>query len=235
MCVIKSSNLCAEIVEYSDEKEYAVCTLASIGLPTYVDEVNKVFDYEKLGEIVPIIVRNLENVIDINHYPVPETERSNKRHRPMGIGVQGLADVFAKLRLPFDSKEALELNRNIFESIYYYAVKESNKLAIEKGPYPSFKGSPMSEGKFQFDLWGVKPSDRYDWEELRESIIKHGVRHSLLIALMPTASSSQILGNNECFEPFTSNIYSRRTIAGDFVVVNKYLIKDIGAWFMVSR
>lgn len=231
--VIKSSNLCAEIVEYSDENEYAVCTLASIGLPTYVNEKEKKFDYEKLGEVVPVIVNNLENVIDINHYPVPETKRSNMRHRPMGIGVQGLADVFAKLRIPFDSKEALEVNKNIFESIYYFAVSESNRLAMEKGPYPSFNGSPMSEGKFQFDLWGVTPSDRYDWETLRKSVMKHGVRHSLLIALMPTASSSQILGNNECFEPVTSNIYSRRTIAGDFVVVNKYLIKDMmerGLW-----
>lgn len=223
--IIKSSNLCAEITEYSDDKEYSVCTLASIGLPSFVKD--KIFDFTRLGEIVKTLVINLNKVIDINYYPVPETRKSNMKHRPMGIGVQGLADVFALLRIPFDSKEANELNINIFETIYYNALEKSCELSKKFGHYETFKGSPLSFGKFQFDLWGVQQSERYDWNSLREDIIQNGVRNSLLIALMPTASTSQILGNNECFEPFTSNIYTRRTTAGDFVVINKHLVKDL--------
>ena len=299
---------CAEIVEYSNNKEYAVCTLASIGLSRYVDEydynqikniniytkedckyckytkeyltklglkykefditegdnrdelVKKIgedfktvpqifveikeekhvggyydlvgyfkptFNFEKLIEIMEIVVRNLNKVIDVNYYPVPETEVSNKRHRPMGVGVQGLADVFAKMRIPFDSDEGRKLNRNIFETMYYGAMRCSHKLSLEEGEYSTFRGSPLSEGKFQFDLWETKPEMGYDWDKLRKDIMRDGVRNSLCLALMPTASTSQILGNNECFEPFTSNIYVRRTIAGDFMVINKYLIKDL--------
>lgn len=228
---IKSSNLCSEITLYSDDKEYSVCTLASIGLTKFVE--NKSFNFNKLGEIVTILVNNLNKVIDINFYPVPETKLSNDRHRPIGIGVQGLADVFALMQIPFDSNDALELNKQIFETMYYYALKQSNILAQKFGTYEKYDGCPLSKGQFQFDLWNVKPSDKYNWDELRNNIIKYGVRNSTLIALMPTASTSQILGNNECFEPFTSNIYSRRTLAGDFIVVNKYLIKDLndlGLW-----
>ena len=174
-----------------------------------------------------ILVNNLNRVIDINHYPVPETRLSNEKHRPIGIGVQGLIDVYYKLGYPFDSEEAKQLNKEIFETMYYGAMVASYKQALEHGHYASFKGSPLSEGKFQFDLWDVKPSDRYDWDDLRKKIIESGVRNSLCLALMPTASTSQILGNNECFEPITSNIYTRRTVAGDFVVVNKYLVKDL--------
>ena len=224
---IKSSNLCAEILEYSDHKEYAVCNLASVGLPRYVNEKGE-FDYEKLIEMMEVIVRNIDQIIDVNYYPVPETKYSNMRHRPMGIGVQGLADIYAKMRIAFDSPEAMEVNKLIFETMYYGALKAGHKLAIEKGAYSTFEGSPLSKGQFQFDLWSVKPpSDRYDWESLRQAIMKDGVRNSLYIALMPTASTSQILGNNECFEPFTSNYYSRSTIAGQFPVINKYLVKDL--------
>jgi ribonucleoside-diphosphate reductase alpha chain len=228
---IKSSNLCNEIVEYSDTEEYAVCTLASVGLPKYVED--GVFNYDKLIEVMGVLVKNLDTIIDINFYPVEQTRVSNERHRPMGIGVQGLADVFALMKVPFDSEEARVINKNIFETMYYGALVASNKLAKEKGTYSSFKGSPMSEGKFQFDLAGVKPSDRYDWDALRADIMKNGVRNSLLIALMPTASTSQILGNNECFEPYTSNIYTRSTIAGDFVVINEHMVRDLdklGLW-----
>lgn len=228
---IKSSNLCAEITLYSDENEYAVCTLASIGLSKFVE--NQKFNFEKMEEIIEILVNNLNKVIDINYYPVPETKLSNDRHRPIGIGVQGLADVFALMKIPFDSEEALLLNEQIFESMYYYALKASNKMAKKYGVYEKYEGCPLSKGLFQFDLWGVKPSDRYNWDELRNDIMENGVRNSLLIALMPTASTSQILGNNECIEPFTSNIYGRRTLAGDFIVINKYLIQDLekmGIW-----
>ena len=228
---IKSSNLCCEIMEYSDTEEYAVCTLASVGLPKFVEDGK--FNYEKLISVMEVLVRNLDKVIDINFYPVEQTRVSNERHRPMGIGVQGLADVFALMKVPFDSAEAREINKNIFETMYYGAVLASNKLAKEKGVYSSFKGSPISEGKFQFDLAGVKPSDRYDWESLRKDVMENGVRNSLLIALMPTASTSQILGNNECFEPYTSNIYTRSTIAGDFVVINEHMVRDLdklGLW-----
>ena len=222
---------CAEIMEYSDTEEYAVCTLASVGLPKFVED--GVFNYDKLIEVMEVLVKNLDTVIDINFYPVEQTRVSNERHRPMGIGVQGLADVFALMKVPFDSEEAQVINKNIFETMYYGALVASNKMAKEKGIYSSFKGSPISEGKFQFDLAGVKPSDRYDWDALRADIMENGVRNSLLIALMPTASTSQILGNNECFEPYTSNIYTRSTIAGDFVVINEHMVRDLnklGLW-----
>lgn len=224
---IKSSNLCAEILQYSDHKEYAVCNLASVGLPTYVNEKGE-FDYEKLVEMMEVIVRNIDQIIDVNYYPVPETKYSNMRHRPMGIGVQGLADVYAKMRIAFDSPEAFKVNKLIFETMYYGALRAGHILAVEKGAYSTFSGSPLSKGQFQFDLWSVKPpSNRYDWDSLRQAIMKDGVRNSLYIALMPTASTSQILGNNECIEPFTSNYYSRSTIAGQFPVINKYLVKDL--------
>jgi len=229
---IKSSNLCTEIIEYTSPDEVAVCNLASLALPKYV--INGKFDHQKLYEVTKVVTRNLNKIIDINYYPVPEAERSNKRHRPIGIGVQGLADVFILLRMPFDSEEARGLNKDIFETIYYAAVEASMELAIEQGPYETFAGSPISQGIFQFDMWGVKPSSgRWDWESLREKVKKHGVRNSLLLAPMPTASTSQILGNNECFEPYTSNMYTRRVLSGEFVVVNKHLLKDLvdlGLW-----
>jgi ribonucleoside-diphosphate reductase alpha subunit len=232
--VIKSSNLCMEIMEYSDESEYACCTLASICLPEFVDEKTHTFDFHKLEKVVAIITNNLNKVIDINEYPVPETKLSNMRHRPLGIGVQGLADAFIKMRYAYDSPEAHKLNKLIFETMYYSAVKKSCQIAQKDGHYETFHGSPMSLGQFQFDLWGVKPdSNRYDWEALRQDVMKHGTRNSLLIALMPTASTSQILGNNEMFEPYQSNIYKRQTLAGTFIVVNKYLIADLiklGIW-----
>ena len=288
---IKSSNLCTEIIEYSDANETAVCNLASISLSSFVDTATKTYDYDKLVEVAGIVTENLNKVIDINYYPTPNTKRSNLRHRPIGIGVQGLADVFAKMDLAFDSPEAREINRLIFESIYYGAIKKSNELAIEReekmralvdeyknlwefdgesiklinqcdtnntfaesivttfnrlkptkdelslshiGAYSSFEGSPLSAGQFQFDLWGVAPTpSRYDWDSLRTSIMTHGVRNSLLVAPMPTASTAQILGNNECFEPFTTNIYVRRTNAGDHIIVNRYLLTelmDLGLW-----
>jgi len=314
---IKSSNLCIEINEYSDDKEYACCTLASLALPSFVKECklkstdnikiigkdgcpycdkakdlldnhslnytyekmnNKLdridlyeelmeqydcivdsvpviyingkyiggykelqskyftryYDFELLGEVTRTAIRNLNKVVDLNYYPVPETKLSNERHRPLGLGVQGLADAFMKMRLPFDSEEASVLNKKIFETIYYYAMLESLELSKKDGPYSSFKGSPLSNGKFQFNLWqevhpenNFKLSGMYDWDKLREEVKKYGVRNSLLVALMPTASTSQILGNNECFEPYTSNIYTRSTLAGEFVVMNKWLIQDL--------
>ena len=231
---IKSSNLCCEVVEYSDSNETAVCNLASIGLPSFVNKETKEFDYDKLHEVTKVITRNLNNIIDFNFYPTEKTNTSNIKHRPIGIGVQGLADTFILMDIPFHSEDAKIVNKKIFETMYHGALTRSNELAIEYGPYSSFKGSPISQGKFQFDLWGVEPaSDRYNWETLRQSIITNGIRNSLLIAPMPTASTSQILGFNECFEPFTSNLYSRRTLAGDFVVANKYLMKeliDLGIW-----
>lgn len=229
--IIRSSNLCAEITLYSDHQEYAVCVLASLSLPAFIKDGR--IDHNKLAEVAGVAIRNLDRIVDVNWYPTPETEKSNKLHRPLGLGVQGLADMFALLDLPFDSPEAKELNKQIFETIYYGAVRESCELAKEYGPYPTFEGSPMSEGRFQFDLWGVKPSNRWDWETLRQEVMQHGVRNSTLCALMPTASTSQILGNNECFEAYTSNIYARRTMAGDFVIVNKHLVKKlkgIGLW-----
>jgi len=228
---IKCSNLCTEIIEYTAPDEVAVCNLASISLPRFIE--NGSFDFQKLYEISKIVTRNLNKVIDGNYYPVPEAENSNRRHRPVGIGVQGLADAFMLLRLPFDSEEAAILNRNIFETIYFGAMTASMELAREEGAYETFKGSPLSEGKFQFDLWGVTPTDRWDWESLRKDVMQYGVRNSLLLAPMPTASTSQILGNNECFEPYTSNVYNRRVLSGEFAVVNKHLLKDLislGLW-----
>ena len=286
---IKSSNLCTEIIEYSDENETAVCNLASIALPTFVDEKLKTFDYEKLHKVAKVVTSNLNKVIDVNFYPTEKAKRSNLSHRPIGIGIQGLADVFIMLDLPFYSEEAKQININIFETLYHASLERSNEIAIDRfnklhdlhdylnsmsfleydneldnispvyskkftktftncetgeteilnylemeklpnfccGAYSSFIGSPMSSGVFQFDLWGVTPSDRYDWNKLKESVIKYGIRNSLLIAPMPTASTSQILGFNECFEPITSNIYSRSTIAGEFVLANKYLMKEL--------
>lgn len=223
--VIRSSNLCTEIMEYTSADEVAVCNLASLALPRYVSENG--FDFQKLYEVTKIVTRNLNKVIDGNYYPVPETENSNFKHRPIGLGVQGLADVFLLLRMPFESEKARQLNKDIFETIYYAAMESSMELAKEQGAYESFKGSPLSEGKFQFDLWNVQPSDRWDWKGLRKNVMEFGVRNSLLVAPMPTASTSQILGNNECFEPYTSNIYNRRVLSGEFVVVNKHLLKDL--------
>lgn len=264
---IKSSNLCTEIIEYSDDKETAVCNLASIALPTFVNQDSKTFNYNKLHEVTKVVTNNLNKVIDINFYPTEKTRRSNMRHRPIGIGVQGLADAFVLLDLPFHSEEAKEVNKLIFETIYHASLEKSNEIAIKRyeimkslnhtekleymniyennvynwetelvlhaGSYCSFADSPASKGILQFDMWNVTPSDRYNWSQLKESIRKYGLRNSLLVAPMPTASTSQILGFNECFEPFTSNLYSRRTLAGEFVVVNKYLMKELielGYW-----
>jgi ribonucleoside-diphosphate reductase alpha chain len=228
---IRCSNLCTEIIEYSDDKETAVCNLASISLPRFVE--GKKFNFDKLLEVTQIITKNLNKIIDNNYYPLEETKRSNFRHRPIGIGVQGLADVFMLLGLPFESDMAKILNKNIFETIYYAALVASKNIAKELGAYETFEGSPLSKGIFQFDMWNAQPSDRYDWDALRSEIKEHGVRNSLLLAPMPTASTSQILGNNECFEPYTSNIYNRRVLSGEFVVVNKHLLKDLmslGLW-----
>jgi ribonucleotide reductase alpha subunit len=265
---IKSSNLCTEIIQYSDDKETAVCNLASIALPAFVNETTKQFDYNKLHEVTKVVTNNLNRVIDINFYPTEKTKRSNFRHRPIGIGVQGLADTFILMDIPFYSEEARIINKNIFETIYHASLEKSNQISMERtiqikslldnqryellsiiheyeypvlnrsnkdllGAYSSFEGSPVSQGILQFDMWSVTPSDRYDWATLKESIKTHGLRNSLLVAPMPTASTSQILGYNECFEPFTSNIYSRRTLAGEFVVVNKYLMRELiqlGHW-----
>lgn len=229
--VIKSSNLCTEIIEYSDANETAVCNLASIGLPTFIKK--GAFDFTLLRKVVHTVTMNLNRVIDINYYPTPETHRSNMRHRPIGLGVQGLADVFAILKLSWESEEAAELNKKIFEHMYFAALESSMELAKKEGPYETFAGSPSSKGVLQFDMWNVKPSTDLDWDKLKKQIVKHGLRNSLLVAPMPTASTSQILGFNECFEPFTTNIYSRRTLAGEFVVINKYLLKellDLGIW-----
>jgi ribonucleoside-diphosphate reductase alpha chain len=265
---IKSSNLCTEIMEYSDDKETAVCNLASVSLSSFVKK-DKTFDYDKLHEVSKVVTDNLNKVIDINFYPTEKTKRSNMRHRPIGIGVQGLADVFALMDIPFHSDDAKVVNKLIFETIYHAALEKSMEIAKERsvtliplnehddfsdkldidqhiklsnmlneyetsmlpktyrGAYSSFDGSPISKGVFQFDMWNVTPSDRYDWSILKESIMKYGIRNSLLLAPMPTASTAQILGNNECFEPFTSNIYSRRTIAGEFIIVNKYLMREL--------
>ena len=265
---IKSSNLCVEIMEYSDKDETAVCNLASVGLPMFVNQETKVFDYEKLHEVVKVIVGNLNRIIDINFYPTPKTRRSNLLHRPIGVGVQGLADAFILMDIAFHSEEAKVVNKMIFETIYHAALQKSNEIAKKRrnkvvavqmgcqtridemqrdeyvegdvifaevrnlsemhaGSYSSFEGSPSSKGQLQFDLWNTEPSDRYDWQKLKQSIVDNGLRNSLLVAPMPTASTSQILGFNECFEPLTSNIYSRRTLAGEFVVANKYLMKDL--------
>jgi len=236
--VIKSSNLCSEITEYSDKDETAVCNLASIGLPAFINDTESgpVFDFEKLHQVSKVVTGNLNKIIDVNYYPTEKTHRSNMRHRPIGIGVQGLADVFFRMNLAFESEEARKLNFEIFETIYHGAVERSSELAVEEGPYETFAGSPASEGKLQFDLWGVDPSERssrYDWPALKELVKERGLRNSLLMAPMPTASTSQILGNNECIEPITSNIYNRRTLAGEFIVANKYMMRDLmdlGLW-----
>lgn len=228
---IRSSNLCTEIIEYTSPDEVAVCNLASISLPTFIKD--GIFDFDKLVEVTRVVTRNLNKIIDINYYPIKEAENSNLRHRPIGIGVQGLADAFLMLRMPFDSPEAAQLNKDIFETIYYAAVDESCRLAQKYGKYQSFEGSPASQGILQFDMWGVEPSKRYDWNELKQRVVKYGLRNSLLLAPMPTASTSQILGNNECFEPYTSNLYTRRTLSGEFIVINKHLLKDLidrGLW-----
>ena len=229
---IQSSNLCTEIIEFTSKDESAVCNLASIGLPKFVKDDNT-FDFVLLGDITRLITRNLDQIIDINYYPIPQNKNSNIKHRPIGIGVQGLADVFLMLKMPFESDEAKLLNKQIFATIYYNALVESNKLAIEKGSYSSFENSPASKGLLQFDLWNKEPLDMYDWNDIKEKIKKNGLRNSLLLAPMPTASTSQILGNNECFEPYTTNVYIRRTLAGEFICINKHLLKDcmeLGIW-----
>jgi len=228
---IKSSNLCTEIIEYTSPDEVAVCNLASIALPRFV--INGKFDMDKLYEVTYQATLNLNKIIDNNYYPVEEAKNSNMRHRPIGLGVQGLADAFILLRLPFESELAKILNINIFETIYFAAMTASKDLALKEGAYGSFHGSPLSKGIFQFDMWNVQPSNRWDWDSLRKEVVEHGVRNSLLVAPMPTASTSQILGNNECFEPYTSNIYSRRVLSGEFIIVNKHLLKDLvslGLW-----
>jgi len=231
---IRSSNLCTEIIEYTSPDEVAVCNLASIALPMFIKDGK--FDHEELYKITKRVTRNLNKVIDRNYYPVVEAENSNMRHRPIGIGVQGLADAFIKLRMPFTSDEAKQLNQDIFETIYFAAVTASMEEATEDGPYQTYEGSPISEGKFQHNLWGQKDEDLsglWDWGTLRKQVLENGVRNSLLVAPMPTASTSQILGNNECFEPYTSNIYTRRVLSGEFIVVNKHLLEDLvelGLW-----
>ncbi len=228
---IKSSNLCTEIMEYTAPDEVAVCNLASLALPKYVE--NGEFDHQKLFEVSYQAAVNLNRIIDGNFYPVEEARNSNLRHRPIGLGVQGLADTFIMMRLPFDSDEAKKLNAEIFETIYYAAMTASKDLAKVEGPYETIEGSPVSKGIFQFDMWGVTPSDRWEWDVLKEEVKEHGVRNSLLLAPMPTASTAQILGNNECFEPYTSNIYTRRVLSGEFIIVNKHLLRDLvkeGLW-----
>lgn len=231
---IRSSNLCTEILEYTSPDEIAVCNLASLSLPMFVEKGE--FNHKKLFDVTKHVTKNLNKVIDRNYYPVQEAENSNMRHRPVGLGVQGLADAFIMLRLPFASDEAKKLNQEIFETIYFAAVTASMELAKVEGPYSSYQGSPISEGLFQFNLWGLKDEDlsgRWNWEKLRKEVLKHGVRNSLLVAPMPTASTSQILGNNEAFEPYTSNIYTRRVLSGEFIVVNKHLLEDLvnlGLW-----
>jgi ribonucleoside-diphosphate reductase alpha chain len=228
---IKSSNLCTEILEYTDENEVAVCNLASIALPRFIQDGK--FDHQKLFEVTYQITLNLNKIIDHNYYPVPEAERSNLRHRPIGIGIQGLADAFILLRYPFESDEAQALNREVFETIYYASMTASKDLAKLDGSYESYAGSPVSKGIFQYDMWDVQPTNRWEWDILKEEVAKYGVRNSLLLAPMPTASTSQVLGNNECFEPYTSNIYLRRVLSGEFPIVNKHLLRDLvdlGIW-----
>ncbi|KAK7788298.1 hypothetical protein R5R35_012598 [Gryllus longicercus] len=229
---IKSSNLCTEIVEYTDKDEIAVCNLASIAVNMFVLN-DKTFDFEKLREVTKIVTRNLNKVIEANYYPVPEARKSNMRHRPIGIGIQGLADAFILMRLPFESEGAQKLNVQIFETLYYAALEASCELAKEHGPYETYDGSPVSKGILQYDMWGVTPSPLWNWAALKKKIAAHGVRNSLLIAPMPTASTAQILGNNESFEPYTSNIYTRRVLSGEFQVVNHHLLRDLteaGLW-----
>lgn len=235
---IRSSNLCTEIIEYTSPDEVAVCNLASIALNRFVvvpeNGAAPSYDHEGLRKIAKMVTRNLNKIIDINYYPIQEAKNSNMRHRPIGIGVQGLADAFILMRMPFESEEARQLNKEIFETIYFAAAETSCELAAVEGPYQTYEGSPISKGQFQFDLWGVKPSSgRWDWEGLREKVRANGVRNSLLVAPMPTASTSQILGNNECFEPYTSNLYTRRVLSGEFCIVNTHLVRDLqklGLW-----
>jgi len=224
---IKSSNLCTEIMEYTSPDEVAVCNLASISLPKFVDSATKTFDFTKLEQIAYIITKNLNKIIDINYYPVKEAENSNLRHRPIGIGVQGLADVLQKMRIPYESEQGVKLDEKIFETIYYGALRASNDLARELGPYTTYQGSPASQGILQFDMWNKAPSQDYDWNGLKQKIAAHGLRNSLLIAPMPTASTSQILGNNESFEPYTTNLYTRRVLAGEFVCINPHLVHEL--------
>jgi len=231
---IKCSNLCTEIVEYTAPDEIAVCNLASISLSKFVTPADNFggegsLDLMELKEVSKVVTRNLNRVIDRNFYPVEEAKRSNMRHRPIGIGVQGLADAFMMLKLPFESAEARQLNKDIFETIYFGACEASMELAKEEGPYETFEGSPASKGVLQFDMWGVTPSTLWDWAGLKEQIAQHGMRNSLLMAPMPTASTAQILGNNESTEPFTSNMYNRRVLAGEFTVVNKHLLRELTA------
>lgn len=231
---IRSSNLCTEIMEYTSKDEIAVCNLASISLPMFIEDGK--FDHDLLYSVTKRVTRNLNKVIDRNYYPVPEAKNSNERHRPVGLGVQGLADAFIMLRLPFTSDEAKKLNQEIFETLYFAAVTSSMEMAKEEGPYSTFEGSPISKGEFQYNMWGMNDEDlsgRWDWASLRKEVMEHGVRNSLLVAPMPTASTSQILGNNEAFEPYTSNIYTRRVLSGEFIVVNKHLLEDLvnrGLW-----
>ncbi|MBP8792602.1 MAG: ribonucleoside-diphosphate reductase subunit alpha [Lutibacter sp.] len=236
---IRSSNLCTEIMEYTAPDEVAVCNLASIAVPMFIEEDEKgekFFNHQKLFKVTKKITKNLDTVIDRNYYPVKEAENSNFRHRPVGLGIQGLADAFIMLRMPFTSDEAKKLNSEIFETIYFAAVTSSMEMAKAKEPYSTYKGSPISQGEFQFNMWGISEDDlsgRWDWKALRKKIQKNGVRNSLLVAPMPTASTSQILGNNEAFEPYTSNIYTRRVLSGEFIVVNKHLLEDLvalGLW-----
>ena len=235
--VIKSSNLCTEIIEYTAPDEVAVCNLASLALPKYVND-DGTFNFEKLFEVTYQATINLNRIIDENFYPVEEAKNSNLRHRPIGLGVQGLADTFIMMRLPFESEEAKALNREVFETIYFASMTASKDLAKEDGAYESYAGSPVSKGIFQFDMWNVKPTQRWEWDLLKDEVKKYGVRNSLLLAPMPTASTAQILGNNECFEPYTSNIYTRRVLSGEFIIVNKHLLKDLvkeGLWDKAMR
>jgi ribonucleoside-diphosphate reductase alpha subunit len=234
---IKSSNLCTEIIEYTSPDEIAVCNLASLALPKYVTEEGT-FDHNKLFEVTYEATVNLNRIIDGNYYPVKEAENSNMRHRPIGLGVQGLADAFIMMGFPFESEEARQLNKDVFETIYYASMTASKDLAKVEGPYETFAGSPVSQGIFQFDMWNVTPSNRWEWDVLKAEVKQHGVRNSLLLAPMPTASTAQILGNNECFEPYTSNVYTRRVLSGEFIVVNKHLLKDLvkaGIWTKEMR
>ena len=229
---IRSSNLCTEIMEYTSPDEVAVCNLASLALPKYVKE-DGTYDFDRLVQVTRVATRNLNKVIDRNYYPIEQARNSNFKHRPIGLGVQGLADAFIMMRMPFDSPEARQMNKDIFEAIYFAACTESIALAKKEGHYESYPGSPASKGELQYDLWGVTPSDRWDWAGLKKDLAKHGMRNSLLVAPMPTASTSQILGNNECFEAYSSNMYTRRTLSGEFVVVNKHLLHDLiglGLW-----
>nr|NVI77081.1 ribonucleoside diphosphate reductase large subunit [Cucujiformia] len=230
---IKSSNLCTEIVEYTSPDEIAVCNLASIAVNMFVDAEKKEYNFQRLKEVSKVVTRNLNKIIDINYYPVPEAKNSNHRHRPIGIGIQGLADAFILLRIPFDSPEALLLNQQIFETLYYGALEASCELAEVDGTYETYDGCPVSKGILQYDMWNVTPTKLWDWPKLKQKIAKHGIRNSLLLAPMPTASTAQILGNNESFEPYTSNIYTRRVLSGEFQVVNHHLLKDLtqlGLW-----